>query len=228
MALSLKKHRRRPRLFVGGICALFIGGAGFLAFALSGLWSQYQVTHEQHPAITTAIITNSTDAPSETKPTDACKTYIVPADHPRYIDIPEVGASGCVVQVGIDQHGAIAVPNNIYTAAWYVNSVLPGQPGLSVIDGHISGIYKQDAIFQHLSQLKSGDQFTLTLGSGKTLHYEVFKEQSVPLDSAVGVLLTKDPSAQSQLNLITCGGVYDKKIGLYDHRIIVSAKLVDW
>lgn len=227
MALSLKKHRRRPRLVVGIICTLLVIGVAIVAYASFGLWQQYHATHEAHPVIATSVITRSTDTPSETKPTDACKTYTVPADHPRYIDIPEVSASGCVVQVGIDQHGAIAVPDNIYTAAWYVNSVLPGQPGLSVIDGHISGIYKQDAIFQHLSQLKSGDHFTVTLGSGKVLHYEVFKEQSVPLANAVGVLLTKDPGVTSQLNLITCGGVYDKKVGLYDHRVVVSAKLVD-
>lgn len=212
---------------IGLICVFFVGGAAILAFALYGLWNQYQATHEPHPVITTGIITHSTDTPSETKPINACNAYTVSDDHPRYITIPKLNASGCVVQVGIDQHGAIAVPNNIYTAAWYVNSVPPGQPGLSVIDGHISGIYKKDAIFQQLDRLKSGDQFTVTLGSGKTLHYKIFQEQSVPLNSAVEALLTKDPSTASQLNLITCGGAYDKKLGLYDHRIIVSATLVE-
>lgn len=227
MALSLKKHRRRRKLVVSVVCTLFVAGVAILTYALLGLWGQYHATHEPHPVVTTSVITHSTDTPSETKPTDACKTYTVPADHPKYIAIPEINGSGCVVQVGIDQHGAIAVPDNIYTAAWYVNSVLPGQPGLSVIDGHISGRYNQDAIFQHLNQLKSGDQFTITLGSGVVLRYQVFKEQLVPLDSAVGILLTKDPTVTSQLNLITCGGVYDKKIGLYDHRVIVSAKLIN-
>lgn len=227
MALSLKKHRRRRKLVVGVVLTLFVAGITILLYAFMGLWGQYHATHEPRAAVTTDVISRSTDTPSETKPTDACKTYTVPADHPRYIVIPEMSGSGCVVRVGIDQHGAIAVPDNIYTAGWYVKSALPGRPGLSVIDGHISGRYNQDAIFQYLSRLKSGDQFTVTLGNGTILQYQVFKVQSVPLDSAVGVLLTKDPAVTSQLNLITCGGVYDKKIGLYDHRVIVSAKLMN-
>lgn len=200
---------------------------GCLAYGGWNLWRWYHTTHNPHPTVTTKTITYSTSTPDETKPTAACASYEVAADHPKRIQIPRLGVDGCIVQVGIDQNGAIAVPNNIYTAAWYVKSTLPGQPGLSIIDGHISGYYNQDAIFQHLDRLRAGDTLSVTLGSGRVLRYQVTKEQSVPLADAVSVLLAKEPTIASQLNLITCGGQYNKQTKLYDHRIIVSAKLLD-
>jgi LPXTG-site transpeptidase (sortase) family protein len=105
--------------------------------------------------------------------------------------------------------------------------VPPGEPGLSVIDGHISGIYNTDGIFQHLDKLKNGDTFTVTLGSGKRLTYSVYDNRSVPVGEAVAALLRQDAGVKSQLNLITCGGQYNKASDSYDHRVIVSAKLVE-
>ncbi len=132
----------------------------------------------------------------------------------------------CIERGGVDQTSAIAVPDNMYMTGWYVNSVLPGQPGLRVIDGPISGIYDVNAVFRHLENLQAGDMFSITLGSGKVLQYKVYREQSVPLNDAVKVPLAKDAAVTSQLNLITCGGQYNKDTKLYDHRIIVSAQLL--
>lgn len=218
------KNKRAWRL---GVLVLLVLAGCLITFGIQGFLRQYSATHNPHPTVTQTIITNSIDRPDETPPTDSCAAYSVAADHPERINLPTIGVSGCIEQVGIDQYGAIAVPNNIYTAAWYVKSALPGQPGLSVIDGHISGYYNVDGIFQHLDQLKSGDTFTITLGSGRVLSYKVYDEQSIPLDNAVRVLLTKSPGVESQLNLITCGGQYDKNTKLYTHRIIVSAALLD-
>lgn len=222
MVLHVRKNSvRRNLLIVLLLCVAF----GCIGYGVYGIWRAYHATHESHPVLTDKTITYSTDQPSETKPTEACSEYTTEDALPERIAIPSIGVNGCVLKVGIDQHNAIAVPDNIYAAGWYVRSVLPGQPGLSVIDGHISGQYNIDAIFQHLSKLKEGDTFTVTLGSGKVLTYEIYATQSVPLDEAAEVLLTKDPAVTSQLNLITCGGQYDKASKLYDHRIIVSATL---
>jgi len=222
MIVPARKNRTKRFVFAGVIVVL----VGCLVYGGWNVWGWYHTTHNPHPTVTTKVITYSTSTPDETKPTAACASYRVTANYPKRIQIPRLGVDGCIVQVGVDQNGAIAVPNNIYTAAWYVKSVLPGQPGLSIIDGHISGYYNQDAIFQHLDRLRAGDTFSVTLGSGQVLQYQVTKEQSVPLASAVSVLLAKDPAITSQLNLITCGGHYNKQTKLYDHRIIVSAKLL--
>ncbi len=215
----------RRNLVTFGVAVIALA---LIAYGVSGLLVRYRTTHTPPKTITHQVITDTTDAPSETKPTDACTNYQVGAAYPKRIDIDNISANGCIEQVGLTNTGAIATPDNIYAAAWYTETVLPGQPGLSVILGHISGRYNVDGIFQHLNKLKAGDIFTVTLGSGKVLRYQVYREQSVPLDNGVSVLLAKDLNIQSQLNLITCGGQYDKAIRSYDHRIIVSAKLVTY
>jgi len=223
--MALSPGKRKEQALLALVVALV--GLCLVTYGTKELWRRYRITHTPHPTLTKVVITHSTDTPSETPPTDACANYRVAPSYPKRIDLPSIDAGGCIEQVSIDQYGQIAVPTNIYTAAWYVKSVLPGQPGLSIIDGHISGRYNTDGIFEHLDRLKPGDTFTVTLGDGTVLSYRVFKEQSVPLNQAVDTLLTKDSNVTaSQLNLITCSGQYNKSTKLYDHRTIVSAELL--
>ena len=221
-----KPRNKQSRLKKLLILLALLAGLGLIGYACWTFWQQYKTTHNPKPVVTRSVITHSTETPDETKPTEDCSNYKVDGHYPERISIPTIGVDACIERASIDQHGAIAVPDNIYTTAWYVHSELPGQPGLSVIDGHISGFYNKDGVFQHLDQLKPGDAFTVELGSGEVLNYRVKDERSVPLGDAVEVLLAHAPTTESQLNLITCGGEYDKKTKLYDHRIIVSAALV--
>ena len=150
-------------------------GLGLLSTGVLQAYQRYTTTHNPKPVISKAIINYSTTKPDETPPTDACSVYVVAPNHPKKISLPTITASGCVEQVGIDQQGAIAVPDNIYTAAWYVKNALPGQPGLSIIDGHISGRYNGNGIFEHLQQLHTSDALTITLGNGTLLRYHVYE-----------------------------------------------------
>lgn len=225
---SLKNNHRnvglKKQLF---FIAVLIIGCILIACGGYGLWQNYRVTHNPHPTITTKVITSSTTTPDETKPTDACANYKVGNQYPERLNMKSIGVNACIEQVGIDQHGAIAVPDNIYTVAWYVNSVLPGEPGLSVIDGHISGLYNVDAVFQYLDQIKIGSTFTVTMGGGKVYTYEVYANTSVPLEDAATTLLQSDKGVTSELNIITCGGEYNKKTKLYDHRVIIRSALLN-
>lgn len=220
MTLHVQRNstRRKHVIIIILVCAAF-AGLGYVA------WSLYRATYESNSFVTGKVINYSTAQPSENKPTEACNEYTTDDAMPERINISAIGVSGCILQVGIDQHNAIAVPDNIYVAGWYIRSSPPGKPGLSVINGHMSGQYKVDALFQHVDRLKAGDSFTITLGSGKVLTYEIYKTQTVQLDVSARVVLDKDPNVSSQLNLITCGGQYDKNSKFYDQRIIVSAAL---
>lgn len=207
------------------VALVFLLGTVLIVSGCRNLLYRQRAVDNPHPTIKHTVITYSTDTPDETKPVDACAGYKAARTHPKSISLPTIHAGGCLEQVGIDQHGNVGAPDNIYTAAWYVKSVLPGQPGLSIIDGHLNGRYKSDGIFEHLHVLKVGDQFTVTRGDGNVLKYKVYNAQSVSLDRAAAVLFTHDDSIVSQLNLITCGGAYNKAARLYDHRTIISAAL---
>jgi hypothetical protein len=84
-------------------------------------------------------ITYSTNEPNESKKdADNYKWAGTPND-PKKIVIQKIGVDAYVQKVGVDQDKKIAVPNNVHLAAWFTESVRPGENGLSIIDGHVSG-----------------------------------------------------------------------------------------
>lgn len=212
-------------LFIIALIILTLAAFGLAGYAGWQLWLRHQATNEPNPTISTEIVTHSTETPSETMPTEACAAYTVPDLRPKRITLPSLNVEGCIEQVGIDQHGAVAVPTNIHVAGWYTGSATPGNTGLSIIDGHINGNYTSDGIFQHLDTLKPEDTFSITRGDDMVLQYEVVSVTSIPIDEASKELFTQKDDISSQLNLITCGGRWNKDIQQFDHRIVVVSKL---
>jgi LPXTG-site transpeptidase (sortase) family protein len=204
---------------------MLVFGCGLIAYGASGFLRQYIATHNPKPVIPAQAVTHSTDTPDETRPAGACVGHKASVQEPRKIDIPHLGISGCIQKVGIDQHKAIAVPSNIHVAGWYINSVPPGEKGLSIIDGHVRGRYN-DAIFRDLHRLRSGDHFKIQMGDESWRQFEVVRVESYPLDKATTELFTRLDGAEHQLTLITCGGAYDSKTKTYDQRVIVRSRLI--
>ena len=172
---------------------------------------------------TPQVITYSTDKPSETKPA-ADYSWQGAAQDPKKITISDLGVDSYIQNVGVDQNKEMAVPNNIHVAGWFVDSVHPGEKGLSIIDGHLNGP-KQDGIFINLENIKVGSIITIEFGDGSKKQFETTKVQVVALDQAASVLFSQDPGTASQLNLVTCGGNYDSRSRLYDKRVIVYSAL---
>ncbi len=215
-----------PKRTMPGAGVLVVA-AGLMAYGGWGFWQRYHATHNPHPVIPAAVVTHSTSKPDETPPTEACADYKVAAGDPRRIQIPALGVDGCVQKVGVDQAGAIAVPTNIYLAGWYVDSVLPGQPGISVIDGHVLGQY-HDAIFSKLHTLQPGYAIRIQFGDESWELFQVVDVNSYPMAEVMNKLFqpldAASASATSQLDLITCGGTYDRRSQSYDQRVVVRAK----
>lgn len=217
---------KRKTLTRIALVALVLISLGLIAFGAYGLWNYYKATHNSEPQISADPVTFSTDKPDETALDEVCNQYKVAGNRPRYIEISSISISGCIEPVGIDQNNAIAVPTNINLAGWYTNSVLPGQPGVSIIDGHVMGRYKT-AIFTGLDKIKPGDTIIIELGDGTKLKFKTESVDSYRLDSAINELLEPTDGIDKQLNLITCGGRYDSASHSYEERVIVRASLID-
>jgi len=204
---------------------IFVTSLGFIVYSLHGFWVQYAATHRTPIVVQPDnIITYSTDTPDETLP--LCEESNFSASQPRYIDLPTIGASGCIQKIGIDQHNNMAVPNNIHLAGWYINSAKPGQGNLSIIDGHSGGRYL-DGIFKHLADLKIRDQFTVEFGNKSIKTFQVVSVTNYSVDEAAKKMLEQDADIQSQLNLITCGSSYNNNLHKYEDRILVVARNVE-
>ena len=180
-------------------------------------------TRIQKP-VTGKVTTYSTDTPVETPP-PAGYDWRGADYEPKRISLPTIQSEGFLQSVGTDQNNQIAVPGNIHVAGWFVNSVRPGNLGLSIIDGHVNGRVN-DGIFKQLGKMEIDDEFSLELGSGKILTYKVKSVVSVDVAKANEVLFSQDPKAKSQLNLITCGGTFDRTSKQYLQRVIVAAELI--
>lgn len=207
------------------IISLLIIGLGLVGYGAWGLWQRYSATHQQNVTIPSEIVTHSTDTPDETVPKDACDNYQVPATQPRKIEINAINVDGCIQRVGIDQNNAIAVPTNIHLAGWYTSSVLPGDAGNSIIDGHVLGRY-DDAIFAHLAKLNQGDIIRIQFGDESWKEFKVVEVKSYTIAQAAVELNKQLDGVSNQLTLITCTGTYISQSKTYDQRAIVRAKLV--
>lgn len=214
--------RRKSLVRTIVFAAMIVVGVGLLTIGGIEAWRWFSTTHSATPSLSTTTVTESTSTPDETPPTEACQDYTVDAHLPRKISIETIGVSGCIERVGVDQHGAVAVPTNIHAAGWYTQSVLPGEKGVSLIDGHVLGRYN-DAIFAKLADVRAGNVIVIEFGDGAVKKFEVKEIDTYDLAAAQDEFLKQSPDIDTQLTLITCGGTYDSQAKTYDKRVIVRA-----
>lgn len=170
------------------------------------------------------IITEDVQEPEEKKP-DITQEYSVPAEQPRRIIIPSIKTDGFIQKVGLTSENAVAVPNNIHVAGWYINGVAPGAEGLSIIDGHVGGRYA-NGIFYDLKKLKSGDTFQIEFGDKSLKTFEVVDSKQLPESESAEFLFKKNDGINEQLNLITCGGNFNNGTQQFADRVVVVAKFI--
>lgn len=196
---------------------IFISAAVIIAALIFGYFAFFSNNNDKSPSYP-EVVKNSTDDPDES-PLDNYVWKGKDSD-PKYIDLPSIKAGGYIQKVAIDQRKEVGVPSNVNLAGYFTESSLPGSKGLSIIDGHVDGKSKP-GIFKNLGKLKKGATFEVEFGSGKKQKFKVTDTRKVNKDKAPPVLFSQDPSVTSQLNLITCGGTYDKKARRYLDRIII-------
>lgn len=216
---SLKPASRHLFRWVIGVIAalLLVTVAAFILLRPS--------TQEKAGTQAAEVITYSTDTPSEEKPGSGYKWRGTGTD-PMKLTISSIGIDAYIQNVGVDQNQQIAVPNNVHIAGWFVDSVKPGNKGLSIIDGHLDG-RNGEGVFDNLDRVASGATFTIEFGDGEKREFRVKEVKVVGLEEAADALYSQDVTIAKQLNLITCGGVYDTAKKLYDKRVIVISELVE-
>ena len=169
----------------------------------------------------------SVPVPAQQKPsTNAIGSYQVAAGLPKYLKIDKLGVNARVLQTGVTTSGALGTPPNIYDTAWYTGSAQPGQPasqGAVLIDGHVHGP-TLPGVFMNLKNLSPGDNLQITRGDNTVFNYVVVKVQNYDANGLdmKNLLSSIDPSKPG-LNLITCGGPFDKQSGQYTQRTVVFA-----
>lgn len=217
-----RSHRLTFLLLVG--LALLIGS---IYLGVANWLSSRQAAATARHNIALANAGKPSPAPATVKPSPAAiAAYSVPATHPRYLKIPKLGVNARVYAVGLTKAGAIGTPDNVFDAAWFNQTSLPGKPGAMLIDGHVSS-WTTRGIFYDLKSLSVGDTMHIETGNGTVYQYKVMKTQTYEASSInVQTLLTPIDSQHPGLNLITCAGDVIKGTNDFNKRIVVFAEQI--
>jgi LPXTG-site transpeptidase (sortase) family protein len=160
-------------------------------------------------------------APIPVPKTTAAKTKAKPAR----IKIPKIKVNAPIGSVSVDLKGNLGVPplSKPNRTGWYRFSPVPGQAGPAIINGHVS-TRKGPAVFDRLRELVKGDHIYVYRSDGKVARFTVSGIEQVS-KSAFPTSRVYGNTNDSQLRLITCGGVYNKQAHSYTDNIVVYATL---
>jgi hypothetical protein len=99
----------------------------------------------------------------------------LPASMPVALRIPAIGVHTVVNRLGLAPDGTLTVPQpgpHLDEAAWFENSPAPGQPGPSIIEGHVDSS-AGPSVFFRLGAVKPGDRIVVRREDGRVLTFEV-------------------------------------------------------
>jgi sortase (surface protein transpeptidase) len=143
---------------------------------------------------------------------------------PVSVRIPRLDVVSPLVELRLDDVGAMEVPQDPAVAGWYALGPTPGALGPAVIAGHVTwnGV---PAVFYRLARLRVGDTVFVRREDGGTAVFAVTRVLQVP-KKAFPTQAVYGAVDRAALRLITCGGSYDRAHHRYADNVVVFARLV--
>jgi Sortase domain len=138
---------------------------------------------------------------------------------PTRVRVPAIGLDSPLETLHL-ANGALQAPKRFDRAGWYAEGTAPGDLGPAVIAGHVDS-KAGPAIFYRLREIATGDKIEVVRG-GKVLRFVVvrtawYPKKAFPTEEVYG------PTPDRQLRLITCGGVFDRRLRSYRDNLVVYA-----
>lgn len=144
---------------------------------------------------------------------------------PIAVQIPKIGVSSSLLNLGLNQDGTLQVPGDFTKAGWYAQGAYPGDrdepPALIV--GHVDN-YRGPAVFYRLSQLGIGDRVLVPRSDGSTATFVVYKTQNF-LKTSFPAQSVYAATGRPELRLITCTGQFDTGARSYLSNFVAYAYL---
>jgi LPXTG-site transpeptidase (sortase) family protein len=157
---------------------------------------------------------------------NASTTYFatLPPETPRFLTISKINLHSIIQGVGLTTSGAVGIPTNYTDAGWFRFGTKPGQIGNAIMDGHVVTRSFGPGVFSKLNSLAVGDSVEIDTYKSH-LTFRVVKKMEYNLKDAP-LMEIFGPTSKRMLNLITCSGVWNQKIKMYDKRLVVFTELV--
>ena len=143
---------------------------------------------------------------------------------PSRVEIPSIGVAASIQATGILENGEMGVPDEVEEVGWFEPGYKAGAKGHAVLAGHVDSL-TGPAVFYDLKKVAIGETVKLKDADGREMVFEVKEIASYETNRApVGKIF--GPSPKRMINLITCTGDYNRKIGSHEKRLVVSAELI--
>jgi len=151
----------------------------------------------------------------------------LPPARPTHVEIPAIGVSSDLLQLGRNADGTVQVPPlaKDSKAGWYRYSPTPGELGPAVLLGHVDSAAYGPGVFFELGALRAGDSVAVTRADHTVATFRVTRVASYPKDD-FPTLAVYGNTDDAELRLITCGGAFDSSARSYLNNIVVYAVLV--
>jgi sortase (surface protein transpeptidase) len=172
-------------------------------------------------------VTDEAEDTTET-PTEAPAEAPAPAPvaTPVALQIPGIDVDAPVVDVGLEDDGAMEVPADVSTVGWYELGVAPGEGGTAVIAGHVDSREQGPGAFWDIRTLDVDDVVTVDHEDGTSSAWRVVARTSYPKDELpISDIFTR--FGPSRLVLITCDGEFDRGARSYSDNVVVYTVPVD-
>ncbi len=225
----LQRHRNAILYAIGLV--LVVVGAGLAAY------SWHFLTEQKHDRELVAVAQQPDATPEqrqeaegrdETEDVDVVANHKAAPTDPRAIYIDKINMKARTLPMATNPDGTMQAPINIFDAGWYTGdgAVRPGQKGVVIAIGHASGPTRE-GLFAYIDTLANGDSITIERGDGEFFRYAVTGKTSLPLDGIDMSQLFSLQGGDEGLNLVTCGGQWDRQRKTFTERVIVYAKRVE-
>ena len=141
---------------------------------------------------------------------------------PARLQVADVRLDMPVLPMGVDDAGAMELPEDTADAGWYRFGSAPGAPGTTVIAAHVDSLVHGLGAFARLRDIPVGASVTVTTADGRARVYRVNRVERTP-KTEVPLDLLFDRGGPERLVLVTCGGEFNRSTGHYLDNVIVTA-----
>lgn len=147
------------------------------------------------------------------------------AAEPRLLTIPRLGLRMPVVPRGVDDRGAMALPDSASAVGWYRFGPRPlDRAGATVLAGHVDTRAEGAGPLAGLAAARAGDLVEVRAGS-RTVTYRTTSVTRVS-KALVDLPAVFSRVGAPRLHLVTCGGAYLPEEGGYQDNVVLAATRV--
>lgn len=178
------------------------------------------------PSTTTTTAPPTTTSPTTTTaaPVESVAAPPMPGAPlvPTRVRIAKIGVDAAMIDLYKQADNTLQVPEDIRLTGWYTGRSVPGEPGPSVVVGHVDSAAEGPGVFYRLKELVPGDLIEIQRSDGSVAAFRVTDSELV-LKSQFPTEKVYGSVEGSKLRVITCGGTFNASTHHYEGNVIVYA-----